>query len=200
MKWEAVCRLRRAGLHMQEDTVMFDRVPSVIDISVSLSTDTVIYPGDPKMEYGLFCSLAEGAIANVGYLKHGIHHGTHVDVPYHFRDGDKKFNEMPFAHWVGKVYVADVTAAEKCVKDTDLAGVPLEQYDRILLKTKNSLDFYKRPEFCRDFIYLDKSACDLMVAAGVKTVGLDYITVDPYGSADFPAHKTLLHQGVSSNA
>ena len=66
----------------------------------------------------------------------------------------------------------------------------------MLFRSRNSLDHYKRSEFSPDFIYLDKSACNLLVDAGVKTVGLDYITVDPYGSEGFPAHKTLLSNGV----
>jgi len=140
--------------------------------------------------------LKNGDIANVGYLKTGTHHGTHVDVPYHFKDGERKFNEMPMEHWIGKVLVADVTSAEKCVSAADLKHVPLREYKRILLKTRNSLYYYKQPGFCEDFIYLDKSACELIVEAGVLTVGLDYITIDPYGTKDFPAHKTLLHNGV----
>jgi len=175
---------------------MSEGLDGIIDISVELSGDTVIYPGDPRPEYGLIFSLKAGGIANVGYLKTGIHHGTHVDVPYHFKDGDRTFDRMSMEHWVGKVLVVDATSAEKCVKDTDLKDVPLKEYQRILLKTVNSLDYYKRKEFTGDFIYLDKSACELMVESGIKTVGLDYITVDPHGSEGFPAHKTLLHNGV----
>lgn len=169
---------------------------NMIDISVDLSQHTLVYPGDPKPEYGLIFSLKNNDIANVGYLKMGIHHGTHVDVPYHFKDGERKFDEMPMEHWVGKVLVVDATSAEKCVRDNDLKDIPLKDYERILFKTKNSLDYYKKTEFSPEFIYLDKSACDLVVKSGVKTVGLDYITVDPYGSKDFPAHKTLLYNGV----
>lgn len=168
----------------------------IIDISVSTSKDTIIYPGDPKPEYGLFCSLQNGGIANVGYIKQGIHHGTHVDAPIHFKDGASTFDQMPMDHWIGKVLVVDATSAEGCVKASDLMDVPLENHKRILLKTKNSLDYYKRKEFAKDFIFLDKSACELIVKAGVKTVGLDYITIDPYGSLDFPAHKTLLYNNV----
>jgi len=168
----------------------------IIDISVNLSKNTVIYPGDPQLEYSFISTLKDGGIANVGRINTGIHHATHVDVPYHFGDDGKKFDEMPMDYWIGKAYVADVTSAEKCVKDTDLKGIPLDKYERILLKTKNSLIYYKRPEFAKDFINLDKSACDLLVASGVKTVGLDYITVDPYGCGDFPAHKTLLYNNV----
>lgn len=168
----------------------------IIDISVELSKDTIIYPGDPKLEYGLMFSLKKGEIANVGYIKSGIHHGTHVDVPYHFRDEGRKLDQIPIEHWIGKTLVVDVTSADKCVKDTDLVNVPLKEYPRILLKTQNSLDYYQRSEFTEEFIYLDKSACELMAASGVMTVGLDYITVDPYGSKDFPAHHTLLDNGV----
>jgi arylformamidase len=173
-----------------------DLSDQIIDISVELSGQTIIYPGDPQPEYGLFFSLASGGIANVGYLRHGIHHGTHVDVPYHFSELGRKFDEMPLEHWIGRALVIDATSAESCVSAKDLQDIPLRDYGRILLKTRNSLDFYRRREFANDFIYLDKSACDLLVSSGVKTVGLDYITVDPHGSTDFPAHNTLLGGGV----
>jgi kynurenine formamidase len=66
---------------------MFDILKKMIDISVTLSDETIIYPGDPTPEYGLIFSLDNGEIANVGCINHGIHHGTHVDVPYHFKNG-----------------------------------------------------------------------------------------------------------------
>ncbi len=191
----AACGMPNIGQSRGLICVM-ENIENIIDISVSLSKDTVIYPGDPMPEYGLIFSLAGGGVANVGYIKNGIHHATHVDVPYHFKDSGRKFDEMPMDHWVGKVLVIDATAADKCVKDTDLKDVPLRNYGRILLKTRNSSVYYKKPGFASDFIYLDKSACDLIVASGVKTVGLDYITVDPFGSGDFPAHNTLLGNGV----
>jgi arylformamidase len=169
---------------------------NMIDISVTLSENTVIYPGDPKPEYGLIFSLNKGEIANVGYLRTGIHHGTHVDAPYHFKNEAKKFDEMSMEHWVGEALVVDLTKVEKCIKADDLKGVPLEKYSRILLKTRNSIDYYKKPQFTNEFIYLDKSACELFVRMGVKTVGLDYITIDPQGSEDFWGHRTLLYNGI----
>ena len=169
---------------------------NLIDISVTLSDKTIIYPGDPTPEYGLIFSLDKGEIANVGYINHGIHHGTHVDVPYHFKNSGKKFDEMPMDHWIGKALVVDLTKSEKCVRAEDFKDIELEKHKIILLKTRNSIDYYKRPEFTNDFIYLDKSACELFVEKGVKTVGIDYITVDPHGSEDFPAHKTLLFNEV----
>lgn len=175
---------------------MEDQMDKIIDISVTLSKETVIYPGDPTPEYMLFCSLSDGGIANVGGMKHGLHHGTHVDVPYHFKDGERTFEQIPLIHWVGPALVVDAIREDECISAKTLEGIDLDKHKRILFKTKNSLDYYKRPEFYEKFIYLGKSACELMAKHNVLTVGLDYITVDPYGSADFPAHQTLLWNGV----
>ncbi len=168
----------------------------IIDISTYLSSETVIYPGDPLPEYELLLSLSNGDIANVGGLKHGLHHGTHVDVPYHFEDGGKTLDQMSLDHWIGPVLVIDATHEDECINAETLKGIPLDKYKRILFKTKNSTIYYKQKEFYENFIYLDKSACDIMVENKVLTVGLDYITVDPFGGEGFPAHTTLLWNEV----
>ena len=175
---------------------MREQTDKIIDISVTLSKDTVIYPGDPAPEYELFFSLADGGIANVGGMKHGLHHGTHVDVPYHFNSNERTIDQMPLTHWIGPALVVDATNEDECVTARTLEGIDLEKHKRILFKTKNSLDYYKRPAFYEKFIYLDRSACEVLAAHKALTVGLDYITVDPYGTADFPAHHTLLGNGV----
>ena len=167
-----------------------------IDISTPLSKDTIIYPGDPAPEYSLMFNLDDGGVANVGQMKHGLHHGTHVDVPYHFNNNGKKFKEIGLDRWVGKALVIDATNEEKCISAETLKNVPIKNYKKILFKTKNSLDYYNRDEFYPEFIYLDKSACEAIVAAGVETVGLDYITVDPFGCEEMPAHNTLLGNEV----
>ena len=175
---------------------MQDNMDKIIDISMTLSKDTVIYPGDPVPEYELFESLNNGGIANVGGIKHGLHHGTHVDVPYHFKDGEKTIEQIPLSQWVGPVLVVDATSEDVCVSEKTLKGFDLSKHKRILFKTKNSIDYYKRPKFYEKFIYLDKSVCELLVKHKVATVGLDYITVDPFGSKEFPAHTTLLWNKV----
>ena len=176
---------------------MDENFEKIIDISIFLTEETIIYPGDPQPEYKRFQELKKGDIANVGMMRHGLHHGTHVDVPYHFDDKGKKFREMPLDYWVGKVLVVDATGEAVCVNANTLKDIPVKSYQRILFKTKNSTEYYKKGVFYPQFIYLDKSACVLLAENGVKTVGLDYITVDPYGSQDFPAHNTLLSNQIS---
>lgn len=174
---------------------MREQYEKIIDISMPLCADTVIYPGDPMPEYELIFSLKTGGVANVGGMKHGLHHGTHIDVPYHFFDEGKRLDEMPLSTWIGPALVVDATQEEKCISADTLRDVPLEKYDKILFKTKNSAVYYDRPGFVPEFIYLDKSACELMAEKGVKTVGLDYITVDPFGG-ELAAHVVLLGKDV----
>lgn len=173
-----------------------DLTEKMIDISVELSKQSIIYPGDSSPDIGLTASLANGDSANVGYMNICLHHGTHVDAPYHYLEDGLTINKVPLDHWVGPVLVADLTKADKCIRAADLDDLPLAEYSRVLFKTKNSLDLIQRKTFSHDFIYLAPDACQRLVESGVKTVGIDYLTIDPVGGQDYPAHRTLLGHGV----
>jgi arylformamidase len=67
----------------------------IIDISIALTPDTVAYPGDPLPEYGLLQSVQKGGDSNTGFIRHGLHSGTHVDAPYHFFEEGRKLDEVP---------------------------------------------------------------------------------------------------------
>lgn len=170
----------------------------LIDISVTWCPgETVIYPGDPEPEYGMIWALDQGGIANVGYMRTGIHYATHVDVPWHFSNNGKKMHEIGMDHWVGPVTVLDCTFEPARISADTLRRFDLGGVERVLFKTMNSMDYYRRAGFCEEFIYLDKSACEYLVReTPVRTVGIDYITVDPYLCEGFPAHHTLLGNGV----
>jgi arylformamidase len=170
----------------------------LIDISVTWCPgETLIYPGDPAPEYGMIWELDKGGIANVGYLRTGIHYATHVDAPWHFTNSGKKMHEVNLDHWIGPAAVLDCTDEPVCVSSDTLRRFDLTGVERVLFKTMNSVDYYHREGFYEKFIYLDKSACEYLVReTPVKTVGIDYITVDPYMCDGFPAHHTLLENGV----
>ena len=168
----------------------------IIDISVSFPDKVIIYPGDPVPEIKTLRSQEEGDRSNFSIITTGTHSGTHIDAPYHFLSSGPKIDEIPVDLWIGKAYVADLTFVEECVRDSDLAGIPLGKYERILIKTKNSQLYSKTNEFCENFIYMHESACKRIVDAGVKILGFDYTTVDKAGMGVFPAHKTLFAGNV----
>jgi arylformamidase len=80
----------------------------------------------------------------------------------------------------------------------DLEGSIPEGAHRILLKTRNSGWSTSDTEFREDFVALDTSAADWCVARGVRLVGIDYLSIEPYGSGPkgHPVHHALLEAGV----
>jgi arylformamidase len=73
----------------------------------------------------------------------------------------------------------------------------LEGAERILFKTRNSA-FWNEPEkgFRRDFTYITAEAARLLAGRRIKLVGIDYLSVEKFGSADFAAHVALLEKEV----
>lgn len=170
----------------------------LIDISVPTSARTTVYPGDPapRIHWPAW-THAKGNPANVGAFEGGLHHGTHVDAPWHFIPGGKKMEELPLETWVGPAEVVDLTAVKDSITGADLeaARIPLEA-QRLLFKTRNGQTDYWHEPWNPGFIYIDETAAQWCREHGIILVGLDYLTVDPPSRPDFPAHLILLGSGM----
>lgn len=165
-----------------------------LDISIPTGPRTTVFPGDPAPGISWpFWSHDKGNPANVGFFHGGLHHGTHVDAPWHFVAGGRRLHEMPLDHWVGQCQVLDLTAEKSCVSGQALerAGVH-DGVKRLLFKTRNSSTDYWHEPWNPDFIYIDQSAAEWCTRHGILLVGLDYLTIDPPSAPDFPAHMELL--------
>jgi arylformamidase len=165
-----------------------------IDISVPTSPRTTVFPGDPAPEFSWpGWSHAKGNPANVGFYKGGLHHGTHVDAPWHFIPGGRRLDEMPLEHWVGECQVLDLTAEKRCVtaETLDKAGVR-PSVRRLLFKTRNSATDYWHEPWNPNFIFIHKSAAAWCTARRLLVVGLDYLTIDSPEETTFPSHLELL--------
>jgi len=165
-----------------------------IDISIPTDARTTVFPGDPSPEISWpGWSHEKGNPANVGFFHGGLHHGTHVDAPWHFIPGGKRLHEMPLDHWLGECQVLDLTAEARGITAGSLekAGVR-EGMKRLLFKTRNSRTDYWHEPWNPDFIFIDESAARWCTGRGILLVGLDYLTIDPPTSPAFPAHMELL--------
>ena len=54
----------------------------------------------------------------------------------------------------------------------------------------------QRQGFRKDFTYIAPDAAQKLVDLGVKLVGIDYLSVEKFGSEDFQTHITLLKNEV----
>jgi arylformamidase len=162
----------------------------IYDISVPLSAELPVYPGDPRIEISDSLMLAKGDAANVSSLNFGAHSGTHVDAPAHFIEGAKKVESLALDVLIGEAEVIEVPG-DKRVIDAEFVKT---RSTRVLFKTRNS-DLWRR-EFEPNFTYLDLTAARKLIENGVKLVGIDYLSVEKFGSPEHEVHRALLSHEV----
>lgn len=167
----------------------------IYDISVPISEKTPVYEGDPRVEIKTAHAIARGDAANVSDLHFGAHTATHVDAPAHFIENSSTVVEMPLEVLIGAARVVEIAADVLEIDENHVEN--LDGAQRVLFKTRNSA-FWSEPEkgFRRDFTAISPAAATKLVAQGVRLVGIDYLSVEKFGSKDFATHTTLLGSGV----
>jgi arylformamidase len=152
----------------------------IVDVSVPVRPGMIVYPGDPEVRLERVSSIEDGDGFNLSRLDLGVHSGTHVDAPLHFLADGAAVETLPLDVLVGPCVVVD---------GLDAAAVP-RGAERVLFKTQNGR-LWERDEFTEDFAELDGEAAQALVAAGVRLVGIDYLSI-----GDEEAHRILLGAGV----
>jgi arylformamidase len=165
------------------------------DVTVAISESVPIYEGDPAASVDGVKAIERGDGANVSALCFGAHTGTHVDAPNHFIEGTRRVDELDVDKLIGLCRVVqlpdDIVAVEP-EHLPDLAGI-----ERLILKTRNSA-FWNTPEdgFRTDFTYLTHPTAKLLMDAGIKLIGIDYLSIEAPGSEGHPVHITLLEKEI----
>jgi arylformamidase len=167
----------------------------IYDVSVGISPQLPVWPGDPPVVLERVKAIASGANANVSRLGCGVHIGTHVDAPLHFIDGAAGVESLPLRLLTGRAYVVHLPAAKVIDEATlEKAGLP-PRTRRILFRTRNSEIWAREKTFQKDFVAVDASGARWLAKRGVQLVGVDYLSVAPFGQSK-ETHRTLLEAGV----
>jgi arylformamidase len=167
----------------------------IYDVTVAVSEDVPIYAGDPRVRIDSVSTIAGGDNANVSSLCFGAHTGTHVDAPNHFIDGTRRVEDLELVKLLGRCRVVEINDSVTAIEPSHLGE--LSGVERVLFKTRNS-EFWGEPEkgFRTDFTYLTPATARALVDLGVSLVGIDYLSVEQFGSTDFATHVTLLEKEV----
>lgn len=167
----------------------------VYDVSVPIRADMPTYDGEPGPSLDFRRLLSRGDPFTLSAVSLGSHTGTHVDAPAHFLDGAPSVDSLPLDALVGPAYVAEFTS------DTHITSADLESMaipadcQRLLLKTRNGR-LWDDPTFHTDFIALASDAAVALAERDIRLVGIDYLSIEPYGASPHEAHQTLLANGV----
>lgn len=170
---------------------------TIYDISLTISPDMPVWPGDPAVQLTQVAAMDQGDSANVSHLSFGVHTGTHVDAPHHFLNDNRTVESLPLEVLTGPCYVfqfpddVDAITAEVLERTAWPSGVT-----RVLFGTRNS-KIWARGEntFQTDFVGITEDGAHWLVEKGVRLVGVDYLSVAPYKQSR-PTHEVLLNAGV----
>ena len=170
---------------------------AIYDVSVPLSADLPTYPGDPGIQISNWLSLENNDAANVSLLHFGAHTGTHIDAPAHFIKGAGKIESLSLEVLIGPVLVVQVPGDMRQIDEEFVIQNCSKAPERILFKTRNSAFWGEHAsEFRQDFTFLSTAAAIRLVDNGVRLVGIDYLSIEEFGSKDHQTHLALLSHGV----
>jgi arylformamidase len=171
----------------------------IYDVSLPITSNLPIWPGDPKIIIDRFSKIEAGADANVTQISMCVHVGTHVDAPFHFFEGDAlTVDRLPLNMLTGRAYVLQLGNEVDSISADILqqAQIP-PRTRRLLFKTRNSA-LWSNPEaeFKKDFVAIRADGAQFLVDHGIRLVGVDYLSVAPF-SAPIPTHRILLQAGIA---
>lgn len=168
----------------------------IYDISLSISADLPVWPGDPAVDIERVSAIDSGDDANVSRIDMGVHTGTHVDAPLHFLKDGGPVDQLDLKTLTGRAYVLDLPAVDAIdARVLKTAEIP-PRTRRILFKTRNS-EYWEGgdSQFQEDFVAITADGAKYLVERGVRLIGVDYLSVAPY-TQSVPTHKILLAAGV----
>ncbi len=156
------------------------------DVTVPIRSGMPGYEGDPPVRIAPHLSLAGRDPVNVSVVELGSHAGTHVDAPRHlFKDGTS-VDALALDVLVGPVRVVDKVGAARITA----AGLSADDLavGRVLFKTRHNTG---DPGGC-----LTPELAAACIAASVRLVGVDSISVDAAADQTLPVHRALLGAGI----
>jgi arylformamidase len=166
-----------------------------IDVSVTVRHGMPHWPDNPPIVVERSMDLGRGDDCNLSSLAMGVHTGTHVDGPVHFIHQATGVDEMPLTATIGPARVIEITHPREITAD-ELRGHSLRVGERLLFRTSNSTRCWQLDEFVEDFVFISEQGADYLAETGVRTVGVDYLSVGGYHADGAKIHRTLMEAGI----
>jgi len=166
-----------------------------IDISVTLKSGMVHWPGDPPIRIKRSMNIDRGDQANVSHMNMGSHTGTHMDAPLHFIKRGIGLDRMPLEATIGPARVIHIRDKES-IKPEELKKHKIRKGERILFRTVNSNRCWRSESFKKDFVYISKEAARYLAKCGIRTVGIDYLSIGGFYKDGLETHQALLKAGI----
>ena len=164
------------------------------DISLTIHNSMLVWRGDSPAEIDVFATVEKDGYGQTK-LKLTTHTGTHIDAPNHFVANGAGIDQIPLEKLIGPCKVLDMTnIGRNEILPEDFKN-PVEEGDRILLKTGN-YKLLKDSKFPDEYVSLSEEAAKFLVSKNINLVGIDFLGIEKEKNPGHPVHVTLLLAGV----
>jgi arylformamidase len=177
----------------QARAVPFDQ--GWIDVSVPVRPGMIHWPDDPMVEIRRVADIADGSMFNLSTIRMSVHTGTHIDAPLHVIQGGLTTEQMPLSAMVGTTRVIEI-AGQQGIEPEVLQDKNIQPGERLLFRTSNSQHEGKTDRFVETYAALGPRAAAYLVQRKVRTVGIDALSIGPYGQEGEETHRILLNAGI----
>jgi arylformamidase len=115
----------------------------------------------------------------------------------HFILNGAPIDRVPLEPLIGPARVIDIPDAVQAINAAELSRHNWRGAERVIFRSRSTLrGWMSSPTFHRDFAYVAPDAAQLLADAGVKLVGVDYISAEQFGAPAPMTHRILLGKGI----
>jgi len=168
----------------------------LFDISEPIEPASATFPGDTPFSQEWVARQERGASCNVSTIRMSVHVGTHTDAPLHFDVAGPDIASVQLDAYLGRCRVVEVRGegSPSLIPASALTPEVLRGAERILFRTRSEHD---HRVWDPAFTAVGPEAAKLLVAAGIKLVGIDTPSMDHADSKELDGHHLLYEGGVA---
>ena len=169
-----------------------------IDATATLDPATTpVYEGNAPIVFEFQMDMRKGDALTLSKLSLGAHSGTHIDAPQHFvRDG-ASIDKVPLDALIGHARVIEIPDSVQSIDAAELNRHTWRDAERVIFRTRSAMHgWMSSPTFHHDFAYVAPDAAQLIADAGIKLLGIDYISAEKFGAPAPLTHRILLGKGI----
>ena len=168
------------------------------DVTATLDPATTpVYEGNAPLVFEFQLDMRKGDALSLSKFSLGAHSGTHIDAPQHFiRDGIS-IDRVPLDALIGHARVIEIPDSVQSIDAAELNRHQWRDAERVIFRTRSAMHgWMSSPTFHHDFAYVAPDAAQLLADAGIKLVGIDYISAEKFGAPAPLTHRILLAKGI----
>ena len=169
---------------------------TLIDISPLIDTAINVWPGDTPFVRTINADMKAGANMTLSDIRVSLHVGAHADAPSHYIADGPDIASRRLDLYLGQCVVVhlDVARGERIMPDHVADKIEALSAPRVLFRTGT---FPDHNHWNNDFASLSPQLVDDLYHHGVRLIGIDTPSVDPFDSKELEAHHAFARNNMA---